>query len=67
MPSPLLLVGKQISAISDVPSTGLTPLPLASIGVNGEAPAIDTEGNKRRRFQLLAITHFARSSVNFSK
>ena len=46
--------------------SGFLPFSLASIGVNGEAPAAETEGNKRKRLQLHAIRQFAGSPFNSS-
>jgi hypothetical protein len=55
-----------ITAAPEPSTLVLLGIPLASIGFNGKAPAIQTEENKRKRNQLLATKHFARSSVNFS-
>jgi hypothetical protein len=58
----IMQVGKRFPHVAN----SLFPIPLISIGINGEAYAAETEGNKRKRNLLLAIRHFARSPINMS-
>ena len=48
------------------PETRFPPIPTFRTAANGEAPAAETEENKRNRYQLLAIRHFAGSPFNSS-